>query len=234
MSLWNDPKYKALAKLSAAVMGSTDGDIIAAILAQWTCEKGNADAYPPGRNNPGNLARGAASGLGYTFHVDYPNPQPGNPIVTFETPGNGAKAYGKLIAVGSRYAAVRAAVKAGNGHAYIVAMGHSGYGTTTACMLSTYHPPLPVPPTHPPGGEVIVPQSLGHVVTTTEARIYPVPNGTPIASTLAKGNVVRRFGKVEGWRYCELVLGGIPQYAWLRADESDDTAQTLTVVDGPV
>jgi hypothetical protein len=81
---------------------------------------------------------------------------------------------------------------------------------------------------------VIFPQVLGHVIATTDARIYNVPNGTAIASKLPKGSNVRRFGAVEGWRFCELALGGKPMYAWLRADETDDTQQALAVVDGPV
>ncbi len=147
MALWSDPHYRALATVSAKALGTSSGSIIAAILAQWTCEKGNADAYPPSRNNPGNLARGAASGLGYPFSVQYPNPQPGNPIVTFTTPTYGALAYAKLLRLGSRYAGVRAAVKAGNGRAFIIAMGKSGYGTGTACMFSAYHPPTAPAPT---------------------------------------------------------------------------------------
>lgn len=153
MSLYNDPRYIALAAEAALVLGTKDRDIIAAILAQWTCEKGNSDEYPPVRNNPGNLARGAAQGLGFSFTIQYPNPQPGNPIVTFWSPAGGAGAYARLIASGSRYAGVRKAVKAGDGHAFIVAMGKSGYGTGTACMLSAYHPSAPPTDTPPPAGD---------------------------------------------------------------------------------
>ncbi len=229
MSLWNDPKYRALAAVAAGIMGSKDGDIIAAILAQWTCEKGNADAYPPSRNNPGNLARGAASGLGYPFHVDYPNPQPGNPIVTFATPGDGARAYGKLIHVGSRYAGVRAAVAAGNGHAYIVAMGKSGYGTSTGCMLSAYHPPAPQPtpkpePEDPVGltfryidripGTVVV-NGAGHaLITVAEQRLVGVPAGQARESAgrvvlLApvKGHEGSIPAGTEGWLVDKIVGG---------------------------
>jgi lysozyme len=80
---------------------------------------------------------------------------------------------------------------------------------------------------------MIFPQALGHVVTTTEAHIYAVPDSAsaPIASTLAKGTVVRRFGSVSGWRFVQLTLGGVPSYAWLRADETDDTAAPLYVTE---
>jgi hypothetical protein len=184
--LWSDPAYRTLAEYSAAIMGTGDGDIVAAILAQWTCEKGNADAYPPSRNNPGNLTRGAASGLGIPFTVTYPNPQPGNPVVTYATPRNGAHAYAKLIMTGSRYGGVRAAVRLGNGRAYIVAMGDSGYGTSTACMLSTYHPPAPAPV--PPPEVDPMPCTLvgsGHIVGDVVAGTpyYDRPGGSRIGTT---------------------------------------------------
>lgn len=156
MSLADDPRYRALARRAAAVMGTASADIAAAILAQWTCELGNADAYPPARNNPGNLSRGAAAGLGVPFRVTYPNPQPGNPIVTYQVPADGADAYARLINTGSRYAGVRAAVAAGSGGAYIAAIARSGYGTSGACMAAAYHPVQPNPT--PPPSEGTVPQ----------------------------------------------------------------------------
>ncbi len=123
--------------------------------------------------------------------MTYPNPQPGNPIVTYSTPTNGARAYGTLIKVGSRYAGVRAAVKAGNGHAYITAMGKSGYGTSTACMLSAYHPPAPAPkpPTEVPLQSFnVLPGPTGSLVVKGDGHSYlrlkdntlhPVPGGWP-------------------------------------------------------
>jgi hypothetical protein len=82
---------------------------------------------------------------------------------------------------------------------------------------------------------MIVPQHLGHCVTTVDARIYPNPDigATPIASKMPKGSVLRYVAGVSGWRYCEVRLGGIPQYAWLRADETHDTGLALTMIDGP-
>lgn len=140
MSLYTDPRYRALAIAAARILGTSSANIVNAILAQWACEKGQGDAYPPFRNNPGNLARGAAHGLGYPFYVQYPNPQPSNPIVTFYSALAGAKAYATLLKVGSRYAGVRAAARAGNGRAFCIAMGASGYGTSARCMLSVYRP----------------------------------------------------------------------------------------------
>jgi hypothetical protein len=145
MILATDPQYRALATKAARVLHTNDADIIAAILAQWQCEKGNNDPYPPVRNNPGNVARKAASTLGFPFTVPdlATNPQPGNPIVTFRSSLDGANAYGKLLDTGSRYERVRKAVKAGDGHAFILAMGASGFGSSTKCMLGAYRPPPP-------------------------------------------------------------------------------------------
>ncbi len=193
MTLASDPKYRVLAATAAKVLGTSDLDIIAAILAQWTCEKGNADAYPPSRNNPGNLARGALGGLGLTFTIQYPNPQPGNPIVTFATPTYGATAYGKYIRangqVGERYAGVMSAVRAGNGHDYIIEMGQSGYGTSTACMLSAYHPAAP-PTDKPPVKEARLNLHPGIVYKTAilckaGANVLNEPNGSVIYKTKA-------------------------------------------------
>ena len=216
MTLWSDPKYKALAKLAAQQMGSTDGDIIAAILAQWTCEKGNADAYPPSRNNPGNLARGAAQGLGYPFHIDYPNPQPSNPIVTFDTPQNGSRAYGKLIATGSRYRGVMLAVHKGDGYAYIKAMGASGYGTSTACMLSAYHPPAPQPPSTG-ADDMIVTQIKGEDWKAKNGVLRTKPDtSAPTIVRLLAGTVIRSIAEVSNpgsaysWRMTE--HGGVPAF----------------------
>jgi hypothetical protein len=207
------------------VLGTSDPDIVAAILAQWTCEKG-ADPYPPARDNPGNLARGAAQGLGVPFRIEYPNPQPGNPIVTFATPELGATAYGRLVNSGARYAAVRAAARAGDGHAYIVAMGASGYGTGTACMLSAYRPPAPPTDTPPPGETwMIFPQVLDHIITTGDpTHIYSAPDlKARVPSTLPRGKVLARYGHVTGWQFVLITYGvpGIPQYAWLTSDQVD-------------
>ncbi len=196
MSLRNDPRWVALAKAAAKVMGSSDPDIIAAILAQWTCEHGN-DPYPPVRNNPGNLARGAAQGLGYPFSVQYPNPQPGNPIVTFDTPMHGAQAYGKLIATGSRYAAVRVAVAAGNGHAYVIAMGQSGYGTSIICMVNAYVPTAPPTDTIPPKPKTEATDMAILLQDEAQPLVVEVPAGGEWFYDSERKQPGAKFGPVE-------------------------------------
>lgn len=135
MALRDDPRYVGLARRAAGRLGSSSDPIVNAILAQWTCELGNGDAWPPRRNNPGNLSAGAAKTIGARYSVDPgSNPQPGNPIVTFPSPEAGADAYAKLLGSSGRYSGVRAAVRARDGRAYIEAIGASGYGGSLACM----------------------------------------------------------------------------------------------------
>lgn len=147
MTVNTDPRYRALATRSAARMGTTSAAIINAMLAQWSCELGANDVYPPRRNNPGNLAAGAASSIGASYTVETPNPQPGNPIVTFATPEVGANAYGNLLQRLPRYAGVRQAVADHNGPEFLREISRAHYGTSLACMESAYvAPPKPSKP----------------------------------------------------------------------------------------
>ena len=142
MSVLTDPSYGALARTAAAALGAGSPDIARAILAQWQCELGAGAPYPPPRNNPGNIARGLARDLGIPFTVaPGPNPQPGNPIVTYPTAAIGAQAYAAAIARMSRYRSALAAARAGDGLAFVRAIGSSGWGTGTSCMLGVYRGP---------------------------------------------------------------------------------------------
>ena len=139
MTVLTDPSYGALARTAAGALGASSPDVVRAILSQWQCELGARAAYPPPRNNPGNIARGLASELGLPYSVaPGPNPQPGNPIVTFPSASVGATAYARAIATHSRYAGALRAARAGDGLAFIRAIGSSGWGTGTSCMLSVY------------------------------------------------------------------------------------------------
>ena len=137
--LRDNPRYVSLARRAAGRMGTSAEPIVRAILAQWQCEIGNM-GYPPTRNNPGNLAAGAARSIGASYTVPDAghNPQPGNPIVTFPSPEAGADAYGKLLATLGRYGGVRAAVQARNGAAFLQAIHSSGYGGNLSCELGVY------------------------------------------------------------------------------------------------
>jgi hypothetical protein len=195
-SFYADPHYVALARRAAGRLGTTDQRIINAILAQWQCEHGTGDLYPPTRNNPGNLARGAVP-PGFPYTVQYPNPQLGNPIVTFYTPESGADAYATLLKTGSRYAAVRTAVAMGDGVGFIKAVGASGYGTGTTCMLGVYKTePLPTP-THPVtyrlnGGQVAYLASHGAGLTAHQLHLLHIGQGVTL--TLHQLHLLHVYG----------------------------------------
>lgn len=139
MTVLSDSRYGALAAAAAAALGSSSPDVARAILSQWQCELGAGAPYPPPRNNPGNIARGLASELGLAYTVaPGSNPQPGNPIVTYPTASVGAQAYAAAIATHSRYAGALRAARAGDGLAFVRAIGSSGWGTGLSCMLSVY------------------------------------------------------------------------------------------------
>lgn len=131
-----DPNYQRLAASAAAGLGAPSPDIAKAILAQWQCEQ---EGWPPARNNPGNLAEGAARGTGVPYTVaPGRNPQPSNPIVTYASPEAGADAYARLIGRGARYAGARSAAAAGDGLAFLRAVTTAGYGTRYGCASRVF------------------------------------------------------------------------------------------------
>lgn len=166
--LGTDPRYISDAYAAAALIGAAGKrDVVRGILAQWTCEKGNADAYPPVRNNPGNLSRDALAGVAGIppFHVDSgTNPQPGNPIVTFATGRDGARAYGLYLAARSRYAAALVAARRGDGLTFALLVCAAGYGTGSACTRSAYLT-IPEPP-------ALVTAYAIHVAHGATVRVY--------------------------------------------------------------
>ena len=139
MTVLTDSRYAGLAGSAAAALGSSSPDVVRAILSQWQCELGAQAPWPPPRNNPGNISRGLASELGLAYTVaPGPNPQPGNPIVTYPSASVGAQAYAAAIATHSRYAGALRAARAGDGLAFVRAIGSSGWGTGLSCMLGVY------------------------------------------------------------------------------------------------
>jgi hypothetical protein len=144
MPAFDDIRYHDLALRAATILGTTSPKIINAILAQWRCEIGTDDYYPPARNNPGNLTRDASNSIGAKYTIAAgSNPQPGNPIVTFATPEYGADMYATLIKTLDRYAPMRAAVIADDPHAYFDGVISSGYGPTSdRCLEAVYIDPV--------------------------------------------------------------------------------------------
>lgn len=185
MTVLTDPSYGALARTAAGALGASSPDVVRAILSQWQCELGARAAYPPPRNNPGNIARGLASELGLPYSVaPGPNPQPGNPIVTFPSAPIGATAYARAIATHSRYAGALRAARAGDGQAFIRAIGSSGWGTGTGCMLSVYRGS---------GASTSSPSSSGTYLTIQ--RIF----GTRLASACSQVTILApSFGAIAG------------------------------------
>lgn len=150
MSISTDARWARLAAAAASSMGASSPAITRAILAQWQCEHRNT--WPPARNNPGNLARGFAAGVGIPYTVTFPNnPQPSNPIVTYATPEAGAAAYARGIATFARYRDTLAAARRGDGAAYLRAITTAGYGTRYACAISVYNAGAAAPA---PGGSL--------------------------------------------------------------------------------
>ncbi len=139
MSVSTDPRYRPLASTAIAAMGAqASSSMVAAIVSQWQCEQ-PANAWPPRRNNPGNLARGWAAAVGIPFTVDFPNPQPSNPIVTYASAADGAQAYGIGIRSFSRYSSALAYARGGDGARFLKAITSAGYGTSYTCAISVYN-----------------------------------------------------------------------------------------------
>lgn len=83
------------------------------------------------------------------------------------------------------------------------------------------------------GGNMIVPQQLIHVITTTYARIYSAPNKAAGTNTNIHPNTkLRKFGGVTGWQMVEWVYGGKKQYVWIKSDTVKVHPEPLTCIDG--
>jgi hypothetical protein len=195
-----DPRWWSLARAATVrLLGHANESVATAVLAQWTCEQPTGKGHwPPTRNNPGNNAAGWAKALGYSYTVQTPNPQPGNPIVTYASPGIGAAAYADGLRKFGRYSSAMARARAGDGLGFGQAVCSAGYGTSKTCFTNIYRQltgqgptqgsgggqPLPDPP--PGGGGSSSTGGGGSSSTTTSggsiSRILPSPNAS-LAST---------------------------------------------------
>lgn len=167
-----------------------------AVLAQWIAEHGVQ--WPFSRNNPGNLARGWAAQFSYPFHVETPNPQPGNPIVTFATQAGGADCYSAGLTAFSRYAHAVTLARAGDGLGFAVAVAEAGYGTRESTIRSVYAslaaPEPPVPESHPGGDNVAVRWAqVRDTYTRMRLRrdqpLYERPGGPQVTAMARAGDV---------------------------------------------
>lgn len=166
------------------------------VLAQWVAEHGVQ--YPFSRANPGNLARRWAAAFHYPFSVHFPNPQPGNPIVTFAAQEAGADCYAAGLVRFSRYAAAVGQARAGDGLAFAVGVCRAGFGTRESAVRTVYAslaPPATNGGAPSPGGSNVAIRYAQ--VATTASRmalragqaIYDHPGGARVTAMSAAAAV---------------------------------------------
>lgn len=200
----------------------SDPSVARAILAQWTAEHGYQ--WPFSRNNPGNLARRWAQVFPFAFSVQFPNPQPGNPIVTYGRLQDGADAYAAGLVAFPRYAAAVGKARAGDGLGFAVAVCQAGFGTRESAVRTVYAalraPVTPGPGPTPGGSNVAIRYSQ---VTATRTRLrlrtgtalFDRPGGvrrTAIATT-ADVPHIGLAGSVDGHAWRAVVVGTAWSYS---------------------
>lgn len=212
------PDSWALARRAAdRIVGRhADPSVVQAVLAQWVAEHGWVTAWS--RRNPGNLARGWAASVGVPFHVTFPNPQPGNPIVTYVTDNMGADAYARGLVAFPRYGSAVAAARAGDGLTFAVRVCQAGYGTRESAVRTVYaalQPPAISPPGVPSGGANVAIRYAQVSTTATRFRmrrgtaLYDRPGGTRVTAPAADVDVphVGLAGSVGGHAWRAVVVG---------------------------
>lgn len=135
-----DERFWDLAHVAATRLVGGDAanqSLVTGILAQWIAE--NGWHYPPPRNNPGNLAQHWTDAFAFPCHVaPGSNPQPGNPIMTFDKLEDGARCYADGLAGFPRYHDAITLAKAGDGLGFAVAICKAGYGTRESTVRSVF------------------------------------------------------------------------------------------------
>lgn len=148
------------------------------VLAQWIAEQGYVSAWT--RHNPGNVAERWTHALGFPYTVHTPNPQPGNPIVTFATDAIGADCYARGLVVFDRYSSAVAAARAGDGLLFAVRVCQAGFGTRESAVRTIYSqlrpPAIPTPGASSGGSNVAV--RYAQVASTRS--VVRLPAGTPL------------------------------------------------------
>ncbi len=133
-----DERFWGLAQVTAdRLIGQpANRSLAAGVLAQWIAE--NGWGFPPRRNNPGNLSKGWTDKFDLPCHAVNPNPQPGNPIMTFDRLEDGAKCYAAGLTAFKRYRDAITAGKAGDGLGFAIAVCQAGYGTRESTVKSVF------------------------------------------------------------------------------------------------
>lgn len=203
-----------------------DPSVVRGVLAQWVAENGYH--WPPPRSNPGNVAQHWTEAVGVPFTVHFPNPQPGNPIVTFAADSMGADAYSRGLVLFPRYAPAVSAARAGAGLLFAVLVCRAGYGTRESAVRTVYAdlraPVIPTPGSASGGDNVAIRYAQ---VSTTATRLrlrqgtslYDRPGGSRVTAMSANADVphVGLAGAVNGEAWRAVVVGTRWSYADGRA-----------------
>lgn len=192
-----------------------------AVLAQWIAEHGYQ--WPFSRDNPGNIARAWARSFPFPFSVHFPNPQPGNPIVTFASQAAGADCYAAGLVAFDRYNAAVTRARAGDGLGFAVAVCRAGFGTRESAVRTVYAalraPAIPGPGPTPGGANVAI--RFARVTRTSELMQLPAgvalfdrPGGTRITATSAAVSVphIGYAGAVAGVKWSAVLVATARTY----------------------
>lgn len=198
------------------VAGTAAASVVRGVLAQWIAE--NGWTWPPPRRNPGNLARGWAAVFSYPYSIQTPNPQPGNPIVTFATVAGGASCYADGLRTFARYADALSKARAGDGLGFALAVCAAGYGTNATTTRNVYAAlggePSSAPSANAGGANVAI-RYCPVTATATKMQLrggqpaYDRPGGTAVTHMAHDAAVpyVGLAGSVNGTSWRAVVIG---------------------------
>jgi hypothetical protein len=217
-----DARFWNLAEIAAERLagGAVTPSLVTGVLAQWIAE--NGWAFPPPRNNPGNLSKGWTDDFAFPCHVaPGHNPQPGNPIMTFDALDDAALCYAAGLAAFSRYRTPVALGKAGDGLGFAVEICKAGYGTRESTVRSVFATLLPhSQDTLPRRNNVAirycrVTQTKDRVQLKQGQPLFESPGGRQVTKVLADSTLPRLglAGTVNGKGWCAVVIATAWSYA---------------------
>jgi len=185
-----------LASALSAGRGSAQGiaNLRAAIIAWWACE--NGWAWPPPRNNPGNIRPGLETAR--AAGVDAKN------FLVFRAPQDGVDAFADLIVRGAPYGGIRQAIASvlsgGDPGLIASAVGSSPWGTSGSCIRGAL--PNARTASAPAGGAIGATLAVSKTPSaTTLADYLGMPGETLLTLDLLRSFVKRaatETGEKEG------------------------------------
>lgn len=217
MATYTDPRWISLAHSAAQALGANTPPIVAAILAQWSCEDGTSAPWPPALNNPGNLTSNIG-GLDGEPHSVGRYIGGGDYLYRYQTPLAGALAYANYLLHSSRYRTAITAARAGDAKGFLTAVCNGGYGTRLTCCLAIL-PHIAAVPTPQPAQ-----QHWRCIAGTVNVRQL-ASTGGKIVGTQHRGDVVAG-PVVAGGRY---VVNGRAYNSWLHIGNGRYTARVFYV-----